>query len=275
MAKQVRITKEFGKRLPRLGSQEGTVLLGDVFEGIVEDIDGIHPRLGDDAEDFDLELLLKDTSRVCPDGIIQGIYGVDPKIASSQAPGAGDTEWLIDVTGGFASIQNVDKFVSAVVDYVVHTGSSLLSNGENVAAMLIAKHTPTGPEIDSLVGTPFAGTINDHIDNHRKAAKWGYLFDGNTDFVGNSVLSRVQSFWSDIESLTGFSRYEDATKKNYNWIYVSYLILERTADTTVSQEQINNGRDIMGRSQREVSLLRRALDASIRANDYDMNVKNI
>ncbi len=148
----ITIEQDFGKRLPRLSDDhEGSLDLGDVIRGLVDDIDGVSPAKPNCYDNDDLLEYFKPEEDY---GVIDGLLVVDPTTGSSQVTGDGNTTWNVDIQAGAVVIDGVEKVFDATADHAVHSGSELMDEGESVYAAVIAKNDSGTITLDSVVGTP-------------------------------------------------------------------------------------------------------------------------
>jgi hypothetical protein len=135
--------------------------------------------------------------------VYQGGLVTDPTTSSTQATGAaGITEWRVNVSAAEAQVNGVDAVVAASADEVIHDTDNLLDAvGKACYAAVVLKESGGTVSIDSVEGTPAV------------------------------AASAVPPTVAEI----------DAGVSSSNWIYLAMCYLERTADTTVVQSQVNAG----------------------------------
>jgi hypothetical protein len=138
------------------------------------------------------------------DGVVyQGGLVTDPTTPSTQATGAaGITVWRVDVSAAEAQVNSVDDLVAASADEVIHDTNNLLDAvGKACYAAVVLAESGGSISITSVEGTP--------------------------DVVASVEMPTA----AEIDTGVG----------HQNWAYLAMCYLERTADTTVVQSQVNAG----------------------------------
>lgn len=157
------------------------------------------------SEDLDsLQGAGQGAANVGRSGIVyQGGLVTDPTTASSQLTGAaGVTEWRVNVSAAEAQVNSVDAVVAASADEVIHDTTNLLDAvGKACYAAVVLKEATGTVSIVTVKGTAAV------------------------------AASAVAPTVAEIDAAVG-STY---------WIYLAMCYLERTADTTVVQSQVNAG----------------------------------
>lgn len=124
---------------------------------------------------------------------------LDPTTPSSQLTGDGNTTWNVDVSAALAKVNSVDDEVAASADEAIHSGSELMDAGESCYAWVVLAESGGALAIDSVVGTP--------------------------------ATTGSQTIPDDAAITTGVG--------HANWMKLALCLLNRTADTTVTQSQDN------------------------------------
>lgn len=193
---------------------------------------------GVSAEDVDhasapyvtFTLKTRDTTSASTYVAIGGLVGT-PTTASTQASGAAETQWRVDVPRCVAvtSVGTID--VAAEADHVVHDTTELVTNGQSCVAAVVA---------DFNLGTPIFSSIK-----------------------GTAATTGQQTAPSDsaIDTALGHS----------NWARLADCTINRTGDTTVTQSEdcsvadlptisdANNALDVDSGTVRFVLFLQRKL----------------
>jgi hypothetical protein len=135
--------------------------------------------------------------------VFHGGLVTDPTTPSTQATGAaGITVWRVNVSAAEAQANSVDGVIAASADEVIHDTDVLLDAvGKACYAAVVLAESGGTIAITSVEGTPAV------------------------------AASAVAPTEAEIDTGVG----------HQNWIYLAMCYLERTADTTVVQSQVNSG----------------------------------
>lgn len=139
------------------------------------------------------------------DRIATGCMVGAPTTASSQATGAGATDWNVNLDKGLVVVNGVVGELAAAVDFNVHTGSNLLASGQSAKAAIVVKKDGSTFSFVAAVGA---------------AATTG---------------SEVAPTDAQIQTAVG---------AGLPWLKVAECTLNRTGDLTVTQSQDNTKRDV-------------------------------
>lgn len=136
---------------------------------------------------------------------VHGLRADAPTTASTQATGAGNTAWRLNVAAGVAKLGAAAKDFAAQADLVVHSGSQLLANGQSCTAALVVKNVAGALSMVAVKGA---------------AAATG---------------SQMAPTDSAIQAAVG---------AGHDWVKVCEATLNRTGDTAVTQTQDNSKGDL-------------------------------
>lgn len=137
-----------------------------------------------------------------------GVGSKAPTTPSTQLTGVGGiTEWRVDIDPIVATVDGVIGQLAAASDLVIHNASVLLQIGESIMAAIVAKNV--------------LGVITLEI------------VKGAAALTG----SQVPASDSAIQAAVGAGNH---------WVKISELILNRTADTVLTQVEDNSARPILG-----------------------------
>lgn len=121
-----------------------------------------------------------------------------PTTPSTQATGAGNTAWRVNCAATTVALGQTTTAISAAADYVVHSGSLLLTAGQSVRARLVAKNLSGAVSVAAIKGT--AATTGTELEP--------------TD--------------SEVQTTVGV---------DVPWVDLARIRISRTGDTTVTQQQ--------------------------------------
>jgi hypothetical protein len=165
-------------------------------------------------EQSKLPLLVRDLTalRQYQRNHVSGLWLKIPTNASTQATGAGATDWNVDLTPGHVVVEGVKAAFDYQADWSFWDTTQLtgLDSGDTVVAALIAELIAGTPTLKKVIGT--AATTASGLA------------------VGPTEAQIVAAL---------------ATATN-PWIKLGEATINRTADTTVTQSQDNSQRPILG-----------------------------
>lgn len=136
---------------------------------------------------------------------VAGLRADAPTTASAQLTGAGNTSWRVNVAAGVAKLGAAAKDFTAQADFVMHSGSQLMANGQSVAAALVVKDV--------------AGTLS------MVAVKGAAAATGSQKAPSDAAIQAAVGAGND-------------------WVKVCEMTLNRTGDTAVTQSQDNTKADL-------------------------------
>jgi hypothetical protein len=136
---------------------------------------------------------------------VAGLRADAPTTASTQATGAGATAWRVNVAAGVAMLGDHAKDFAAQADFVVHSASELLANGQSATAALVVKDV--------------AGTLS------MVAVKGAAATTGQQLAPSDAAIQAAVGAGND-------------------WVKVCEMTLNRTGDTAVTQSQDNTKADL-------------------------------
>jgi hypothetical protein len=136
---------------------------------------------------------------------IHGLRADAPTTASTQATGVGATAWRVNLAAGVARIGTAAKDFAAQPDFVVHSATQLVANGQSAVAALVAKNV--------------AGTVT------ILAVKGAAATTGQQKAPTDAAIQL-------------------AVGAGVDWVKLCEATLNRTADTTVTQSQDNTKADL-------------------------------
>lgn len=141
--------------------------------------------------------------------VVAGGIGEDPTTPSTQAAGTGNTDWNADMTALEGIVDGVLGAVAVQADYDIHSGSFLtgLVVGASCIATFVLKNDGGTISLDCVVGTP-----------------------ATTGLQKAPTSAEIQT----------------ALGAGVEWIRLFHSQINRTADTTVTEAQINQVRPILG-----------------------------
>jgi hypothetical protein len=180
---------------------------------------------GEGLEDLDLSVEILDeegsqgsftiTVEEKPSRLVQGGRVVDPTTGSTQATGNGATAWRVDIGEIMAELGGVAFEQDADADYVIHSATELVNDGESCIAAIVLKND--------------GGTVSvDHVK-------------GTADTTGDEIAPTDAEIQADLGA-------------DVKWLRLADCTLNRTADTTVTQSQDNTVRFTAKESQSAVSV---------------------
>jgi hypothetical protein len=177
--KKVTLKKFIGEGLALLDSSNGQANLHDVLQAIAKGRDYMVRR---------------------------GCLTQAPTTPSAQITGAGNTSWRQNIDAGVVRVAGVDKDFAAQADFVIHSGSQLIAQGQSAVAAIVAK----------------------------KAA------DGTISMIavkGAAATTGAQLSPTDTAIQT-------AVGAGLDWVKVSEVQIDRTADTTLVSTIFNSRADV-------------------------------
>lgn len=136
-----------------------------------------------------------------------GLLASAPTTASTQATGAGNTTWRVNLSAGVVVVGGVAKSLDVAADTSIHSGSQLVTNGQSCIAALVAKNVTGTVSVQAVKGT---------------AATTG---------------SQVAPSDAAIQTAVGADN---------AWVKLAECTINRTGDTTVTQSENNAMRPILG-----------------------------
>lgn len=152
---------------------------------------------------------MRDIFKAVADGmknrVATGFHVMDPTTPSAQVTGAGATTWNVDVAAGRAMVNGKGYAEDAQADFVIHSGSQLVTNGQSCKAAIVIKNN--------------LGTFT------MMAVKGAAATTG----------SEKAPTQKEIQAAVG---------ADVPWIQVALCTINRTADTTVTQSQDNTQADL-------------------------------
>ena len=125
-------------------------------------------------------------------------FASTPTTASTQVTGTGNTTWRVNCAAATVALGQTTTTISAAADFSVHSGSQLMASGYSCRARLVAKNLSGSVSVVAVKGT--AATTGTELEP--------------TD-------SAVQT----------------AVGVDVPWVDMARIRLNRTADTTVTQQQ--------------------------------------
>ena len=132
------------------------------------------------------------------DGVLMGLRAGTPTTASDQLTGAGgNLDWNVDVEAGSCVVNDVEGNFEAEADHDVTSGSAIITDGQSIYAWLVASEA--------------AGTVSKEV------------------VLGTAATTGEQVVPTDAEITTGVG--------HENWTKLALLLINRTADTTVTQSE--------------------------------------
>lgn len=152
--------------------------------------------------------------------VIEGGYVGDPTTPSSQLTGTGNTTWNVDIAAIIGIVNGVEDDIAAAADTAVHSGSELVEDGESALAFLVVSESGGALAFEAVVGA--------------------------------AATTGAQEAPTDAEITTAVG--------HALWMKLALCLLNRTADTTVTQSQDNTYREPL------VGPLALALINALRAN---------
>lgn len=166
-----------------------------------------HIQPSDAAHQYDRLIQHLEQLRTYMQNHVEGIHAATPTTASDQLTGTGNTDWNVNLSGGLAVVGGVAKHFDVQADYDVHSGSYYPSfaNGSSAIATIVAKND--------------AGTVSLAV------------------VKGAAAVTGSQVAPTDAEIQTSVGA-------GVSWVKVCELLLNRTADTTVTQSEDNTKRPI-------------------------------
>lgn len=132
------------------------------------------------------------------DGVLMGLRAGTPTTASDQLTGAGgNLDWNVNVEAGSCLVNDVEGNFEPEADFDVTNGSAIITDGQSIYAWLVASEA--------------AGTVSKEA------------------VLGTAATTGAQVVPTDAEITTGVG--------HANWTKLGLLLINRTADTTVTQSE--------------------------------------
>jgi hypothetical protein len=139
--------------------------------------------------------------------ILTGLLLGTPTTASTQATGDGATVWRINISAGIITVGGVMKEFAAAVDTVIHDTTELMNSGKSCLAAILAKNVTGTITVVSVKGV--VATTGAQLPP--------------TDAIIQTAVGAGNSY-----------------------VVLGTSLLNRTADTVVTQSQDNTGRPALG-----------------------------
>lgn len=169
-------------------------------------------------------------------------FAAAPTTASTQTTGTGNTTWRVNCAAKTVSLGTASAVIAAAADFVVHSGSLLVTSGQSCRARLVAKNVSGVITIAVVKGTAATtGTETPPTDaTVQAAAGVGNAWLQLADIVINRTGDTTVTQWQDsIDSI-------DAANGADEWLILDVVAKIKAADEEESGTWIGM-RDAVGR----------------------------
>lgn len=156
------------------------------------------PTLADALRDVADDLKDVAGSKAEGSGIVDGMYAKDPTTPSTQATGAGATDWNVDIQAGVVEVNAVLKDFATQADFDIHSGSLVDAGfvvGTSIVAAVVAKEVAGTVSMDKVIGTPATtGSEVAPTDAEIQAAvgagnKWGKICECTLNRTADTTVT--------------------------------------------------------------------------------------
>jgi hypothetical protein len=136
-----------------------------------------------------------------------------PTTASTQATGTGNTVWRVNVAAATVAVGAATIAIAAAADFVIHTGSLLVANGQSCRATIVAKNV-SGIITEVAVkgaaattGTELAPTDAEIQTAVGAGNPWWRLADCILNRTGDVTVTQAQDAVDHIDAVNGIDEW--------------------------------------------------------------------